>query len=258
MSPGSLLERVARALDGGPMHTLDVARSVLGLRGNPGAASAAVFTLLGPDGRFRVDGDGVWSLSEPGARVGSFRQTRFAVVDVETTGGSPRRGHRITEIAIVDVADGVLADAYHTLVNPGRGIPQRISSLTGITDRMVSGAPYFDAIADRVLERLQGRVFVAHNARFDWRFVSSQLADAVGEVPVVERLCTVRMARRLLPELRRRNLDAVTDHLGVDVTSRHRALGDAEAAARVLIRLLDRAEARGLADLTALRGFLER
>lgn len=252
------MERAARALDGGPVHTLDLARSVLGLRGNPGAASAAVFALLGPDRRFRVDGEGRWSLAEPGARVGSFRDERFAVVDVETTGGAPTRGHRITEIAVVEVRDGALSDAFHTLVNPGRRIPPRISALTGITDRMVAGAPYFDEVADRVLERLRGRVFVAHNARFDWRFVTAQLADALGEVPDVKRLCTVRMARRLLPELRRRNLDAVTRHFGLEVASRHRALGDAEATARVLLRLLDRAEARGLADLVALRGFLDR
>lgn len=257
MRGGTLVERAARALDDGPLHTLELARSVLGLRGNPGAASAAVFTLLGTDRRFRVDDEGRWSLAEPGAGVGSFRDERFAVVDVETTGGSPTRGHRITEIAVVEVTGGALSDAFHTLVNPGRTIPSRISALTGITDEMVAPAPYFDEIADGVLARLRSRVFVAHNARFDWRFVTAQLGDAVGEVPDVERLCTVRMARRLLPELRRRNLDAVTRHFGVEVTRRHRALGDAEATARVLLRLLDRAEARGLADLVALRGFLE-
>ena len=70
-------------------------------------------------------------------------------------------------------------------------------------------APFFDHIAADVLERLESRIFVAHNARFDWGWVSRQLTEAVGEVPNVERLCTVQMARRLLPRLRRRNLDAV-------------------------------------------------
>ena len=108
------------------------------------------------------------------------------------------------------------------------------------------------------LERLEGRIFVAHNVRFDWGFVSGQLAEAIGEVPQVERLCTVQMARRLLPRLRRRNLDAVTRHFGIEVADRHRAHGDALATARVLIRLIDEAGRRGLADLDALNAFLRK
>ncbi|MCH8962504.1 MAG: 3'-5' exonuclease [Bacteroidetes bacterium] len=99
---------------------------------------------------------------------------------------------------------------------------------------------------------------MAHNARFDWGWVSRQLAEAIGEVPDVERLCTVQMARRLIPRLRHRNLDAVTRHFGIDVADRHRAHGDALATARVLIRLLDEASRQGLSDLHALRSFLRK
>ncbi|MFW5905141.1 MAG: PolC-type DNA polymerase III, partial [bacterium] len=88
---------------------------------------------------------------------------------------------------------------------------------------------------------------------FDWGFVSSQLAEAVGEVPDGPRLCTVRMARRLVPGLRKRNLDAVTAHYGIDVEARHRAYGDALATARILLRLLDEAEARGVGTLGTLK-----
>jgi DNA polymerase-3 subunit epsilon len=123
---------------------------------------------------------------------------------------------------------------------------------------MVSSAPFFDHVAADVLERLEGRVFVAHNARFDWGWVSRQLAEAIGEVPKAELLCTVKMTRRLLPRLRRRNLDAVARHFGIDVADRHRAHGDALATARILIRLLDEAGRQGLADLEALRSFLRK
>lgn len=256
MSPRRLLARAAEALDDGPVHTLELARVVLGLDGPPGAASAAVFALLGPDARFRVDGDGRWSLARRRPLGPSLREEDYAVVDVETTGGSYRRGHRITEIAVVEVRDGVVGDAFSTLVNPGRRIPPRIQSLTGITNRMVRGAPFFEDVAETVLERLRDRVFVAHNVRFDWSFVSAQLGDAVGEVPEGPRLCTVKLARKFLPDLRRRNLDAVTDYYGVDVDGRHRARGDAVATARVLLRLLDEAEVRGLGDLSSLRRFL--
>ena len=252
-----LIHRAASVLEKGPMHTVALAHEALRLTGNPGAASAAVFTLLGPDSRFQVDGEGVWSMAGP--RPGTpLSELRYAVVDVETTGGSYGRGHRMTEIAIYEVRCGVVEDEYRSLVNPGRTIPRHIEVLTGISNRMVSSAPFFDHIASDVLERLEGRIFVAHNARFDWGWVSRQLAEAIGEVPNVERLCTVRMARRLLPRLRRRNLDAVARHFGIDVADRHRAHGDALATARILIRLLDEAGRQGLADLDALRTFLRK
>ena len=253
----ALIHRAASALEKEPMHTVALAHEVLGLTGNPGAASAAVFTLLGPDSRFKVDGEGVWSMAGP--RPGTpLTDLRYAVVDVETTGGSYGRGHRMTEIAIYDVRSGLVEEGYQSLVNPGRTIPRRIVSLTGISNRMVSSAPFFDHIAAAVLERLEGRIFVAHNARFDWGWVSRQLAEAIGEVPNVERLCTVQMARRLLPRLRRRNLDELARHYGIAVADRHRAHGDALATARILIRLLDEAGRQGLADLDALRMFLHK
>ena len=239
------------------MHTVALAHEALGLTGNPGAASAAVFTLLGPDPRFRVDGEGVWSMAGPGPGT-PLSELRYAVVDIETTGGSYGRGHRLTDIAIYEVRGGVVEDEFRSLVNPGWTIPFNIEVLTGISNVMVSSAPFFDHIAVDVVERLEGRIFVAHNARFDWGFLSRQLVEAIGEAPVVERLCTVQMARRLIPRLRRRNLDAVTRHFGIDVTDRHRAHGDALATARVLIRLLDEASRQGLSDLHALRSFLRK
>ena len=253
----ALIHRAASVLERGSTHTLDLAREVLGLSGNSGAASAAVFTLLGADFRFHVDSEGLWSLRgpRPGTPLGELS---YAVVDVETTGGPYSRGHRMTELAIYQVREGVVADEYRTLVHPGRAIPGRIAALTGITNDMVASAPYFDHIATDVIERLRDRIFVAHNARFDWGFVSRQLAEAVGEVPHVERLCTVRMARRLLPRLRRRNLDALARHFGIEITARHRAHGDALATARVLLRLLDEAGRQGLADLESLQSFMRK
>ncbi|HIF06501.1 MAG TPA: hypothetical protein EYQ64_05985 [Gemmatimonadetes bacterium] len=253
----ALIHRAAAVLARGPIHTVALAREVLGLTGNPGAASAAVFTLLGADERFKVDGEGVWSMAGPAPGT-PLNQLRYAVVDVETTGGTYTSGHRMTDIAIYEVRDGVVEDEYRSLINPGRHIPRQIEVLTGINNRMVSSAPFFDHIASDVLERLEGRIFVAHNVRFDWGWVSQQLAEAVGEVPDVERLCTVRMARRLVPRLRRRNLDALARHYGIEIEDRHRAHGDALATARILVRLLDEASRQGLADYHALNAFLRK
>lgn len=255
----SLVRTAFDLLSQGPLHTLDLAREVLGLSGHSGAAAAAVFQLLGADARFLVDADGVWRLAGDAPTLGpSLADVPFAVVDVETTGGPATAGHRILEFAMVEVHGGHIVDEYQTLVNPGRWVPPSITALTGITPEMVAGAPYFDHIAEEIFERLRGRAFVAHNVAFDWAFVSSELEAALGQALDVPRLCTVRMVRRLVPELRRRNLDVVARHFGVEIQGRHRAYGDALATARVLLRLLDEAAGRGIEDLEALEGLLSR
>jgi len=250
----SLIRRAATLLQDGEVHTLDLAREVLGLSGNAGVASAAVFSLLGSDPRFQVDGSGRWSLAgEAPSPEDELDGLSYAVVDVETTGGSPDRGHRITEIAVVEIRDGVIEEDFQTLVNPGRSIPNQISRLTGITNEMVRGAPFFEDVASDFHDWLEGRVFVAHNVSFDWSFVSAQLGDSIGSVPQGPRLCTVQLARRLVPDLRRRNLDSLATHFGIPIHLRHRAYGDALATARILLRLFDEARALGIRDLTALQ-----
>ena len=168
----------------------------------------------------------------------------YAVVDVETTGGSWPMD-RITEIAAVIVRDGKVEEVYETLVNPERSIPYFVSKLTNISWDMVKDAPVFSAIAPQVMEKLDGNVFVAHNAQFDWKFVSHEMNRASGNRLLGRRLCTVRLARSLLPHLSRRSLDYVANYYGVEITRRHRAGGDALATAHCLIRLLDDAAQRG-------------
>lgn len=253
----SLVQLAARRLEKEPVHTLDLARDVMGLTGHQGAAAAAVYSLLGPDPRFAVDPSGVWSLKSAFRSVGpSLGFLDYAVVDVETTGGDPHGGHRIIELAIVEIRDGVIARDYRTLVNPGRSIPHGVVTLTGITDEAVAVAPYFEQVAEEVANRLRGRVFVAQNVMFDRKFVESELLEAMGECPPAEMLCTVRMARRFLPQLRRRNLDALSRHYDIRIHGRHRAYGDALATARIFLRLLDEASGKGIHDLHQLVTFL--
>jgi DNA polymerase-3 subunit epsilon len=180
----------------------------------------------------------------------------WVVVDVETTGGQPPND-RITEIAAVVVRDGEVKEMYETLVNPQRAIPPYVSRLTRITWEMVRSAPTFASISSRIVDALQGNVFVAHNANFDWKFVSHEVRRASGTQLVGSRLCTVRLARSLLPHLPRRSLDHVANWYGVEISGRHRAGGDALATARCLIRMLDDARDRGCTtweDLDILLG----
>jgi len=153
-------------------------------------------------------------------------------VDLETTGGHAA-WHRIIEIGTVEIdRDGAVRE-WSTLVNPGTRVPPQISAFTGITNEMVADAPPFEAVHRELLSRLHGRLFVAHNARFDYGFIRTELAR-LGISWAAKALCTVKLSRRLYPGEPRHNLDAVIARHGLDCAARHRALGDA----RVLNDLL--------------------
>lgn len=255
---GTLIDRAIAALRQGPLHTTAIARIVMGIQGSPPAAATAVFTLLGTDARFAVDREGVWTLVDAATPAGGIAlgQEDWVVVDVETTGGAPGRGHRITEIAAVRVSGGEIGESYATLVNPERRIPSMITSLTGITDAMVRGAPRFPEVVEDLGEVMNGRVFVAHNAAFDWGFVNHEMERARGGRISGRQLCTVRLARKLLPELPSRSLDSLVHYFGLEIASRHRALDDALATARILLLLIDRLRDRGVEDWDGLQHLL--
>lgn len=185
----------------------------------------------------------------------------FIVVDVETTGGAAWGSDRVTDVAAVYVEGDRIEVVFESLVNPGRPIPWHITHLTGITDEMVRGAPRFEDIAGEFAAHLVGRVFVAHNVSFDFGFLDaefSRIAPTPLESLVTGQLCTVRLARKLLSHLPRRNLDAVCAHYGVQITDRHRASGDALATAAVLRGLLRDAERQGVYTWNALDELLSR
>jgi DNA polymerase-3 subunit epsilon len=187
-----------------------------------------------------------------------IRTLEFAVVDVETTGGSWDGGDRVTEICAVRVrGDGKVIDEFRTLVNPERPIPFKIAALTNITGDMVHLAPRFAEVTGEVARVLSGAVFVAHNAQFDWAFVSAEL-DRAGRPLNGRRLCTLRLARKVVPEVRYRSLDALSYFFDVHNEARHRAYGDARATARIFRRLLDRLDTLEIARWNELQTLLRR
>ncbi|MFM0287912.1 exonuclease domain-containing protein [Paraburkholderia megapolitana] len=175
--------------------------------------------------------------------------TPIVFVDLETTGGSPGE-HRITEVGVVELgASGV--SRWSTLVDPQQPIPPFIQQLTGITNAMVQGAPTFDAIAAALFERLNGKLFVAHNASFDRGFLRSEFARA-GFTFNPDVLCTVRLSRALFPAEKRHGLDALMARHALVPTDRHRALADADLLWQFWQRL------HGLVPLDVLRTQIER
>jgi len=263
-----LVDRARTYLRDGPAHAVPLIEHVCRLPGAPAAVAEqlalALFTET-PD-VVRAE-DGQWGLVRETPQPRRRRSARgprpldslsFVVVDLETTGGSPLGGDRITEVGAVTIRNGQIGEVYETLVNPLRPIPPAVTALTRITWGMVRNAPTFCEIAPRVADVLHGHVFVAHNAAFDWRFLSTELARDAGRTLEGERLCTVRLARAVVPHLRRRSLDALQFHFGIENHARHRAGGDALATAKVLLRLLECARERGCGTLEDLRHLTRR
>jgi len=161
----------------------------------------------------------------------------YAIVDIETTGGHAGAGS-ITEIAVILHNGQDEEGRYHTLVNPLITIPRYVQSLTGITDAMVADAPPFSAVAERLRNVLQGRIFVAHNVNFDYSFIHHQLGEC-GLAFDEKKLCTIRLSRKIFPHEPRYSLGNLCRSLGIPVNNRHRAMGDAEATVQLFARLLE-------------------
>jgi DNA polymerase-3 subunit epsilon len=159
------------------------------------------------------------------------------VVDVETTGMSAIED-RMTEIAMMKMRNGVLVDEFSTLINPLVTISNFITDLTGIDNLMVRDAPTAREIMPNVAEFLEDSVFVAHNAAFDWGFVSHAARRERGIELENPQLCTVKLSRKILPMLASRSLGPVAEFLEVTIPQRHRASGDAYATALILIKFI--------------------
>ncbi len=164
----------------------------------------------------------------------------YAIVDIETTGTFSDRGG-ITEIAIV-VTDGVkVLETYESLVNPNANIPFFIENLTGISNQMVAKAPQFGDIAPKVAEILEGKIFVAHNVNFDYKYVKFEL-ELAGYSIGQARLCTVRLSRQIIPGQPSYSLGKLTRNLGISHTDKHRAMSDTMATTDLFHMLVAKGE----------------
>ena len=162
----------------------------------------------------------------------------YAIVDIETTGGYADN-HKITELAIYHHDGTSITDHFHTLLNPGRKIPYFITGLTGITSQMVEEAPAFEEVSEEILSWLKDRIFVAHNAHFDFSFLKKEF-ESVGINWQTKKLCTVRLSRKIIPGLESYSLGRLAESLGIRIPDRHRATGDAHATAKIFSILLQR------------------
>ena len=160
----------------------------------------------------------------------------YSIIDIETTGLSPRQ-ERITEIAIY-IHDGKkIVDEFTTLINPEKKISYRITQLTGINNKMVENAPRFYEVAKKIVEMTEGTIFVGHNVHFDYNFIRKEFKE-FGYDYYRDKICTMKLSRKLLPGRRSYALAKICNELGIDIKNRHRAFGDAKATVELFEILL--------------------
>ncbi len=178
----------------------------------------------------------------------------YVVVDIETTGLS-KYYHKITEVAAVKVSEGKIIDEFQTLIDPKVPIPKFITRLTGIDDDLVKGHPIVERILPIFHEFLGDGFFVAHNATFDWGFLDLVSQDHLGTGIRNERLCTRKLANRLLPDLRSKKLGNICDHLDIINTQAHRAMADVMATKDIFESFLFMLKKRGIVEPGDVRKF---
>jgi DNA polymerase-3 subunit epsilon len=234
-----------------PVSPEEIATRFLSLASPNGGARALVERVVEGDPRFFWEGEGLRT-----AHAGSFQinEAPYVVFDVETTGSAAGKGGGITEFGALKLVRGEVVDQFTTLVNPGRPIDPFVVRLTGITDRMVADAPSISEVMPRFEEFVEGCVLVGHNVQFDCSFVTA----ARGGIKLPnEVLDTLKLARCLVPGLRRYRLSALVSHFGVRQAPNHRALADAAATTEVfknLLKLLRSAGIDSVGEAVAIRG----
>jgi len=212
--------------------------------------------LLAEDPRFFELADGSrWSVVDGHVIDAPLADVDLVVVDVETTGQRISETG-ITEIGAVKLRGSRVVDRFDRLVNPGRPIPAYVAQLTGISEAMVADAPVIDEVLRDFEVFARGGVLVAHNAAFDAALLDHHARRIWGRPLGLPSVCTLKLARRRMPDLERASLDALREHFGIGAGngSRHRALADAEITAEVLLRLIalpDRAPMTTVGELIA-------
>ncbi len=172
----------------------------------------------------------------------NLENPRYAIIDIETTGGISTRD-KITEIGIIVYQEGKIIDQFQSLINPERSIPPEITRITGITNDMVEDAPKFYEIAKDIILKTEGCIFVAHNVHFDYGFIKHEFHQ-LGYTFSRKRLCTLQLSRRLFKGLKSYSLGNLIQHFEIEVKDRHRAMEDAKATL-ILLQHIMRADHHG-------------
>lgn len=163
----------------------------------------------------------------------------FSVIDFETTGTSPPKSRAI-EIGLVRIEKGKITDSFQSLINPNQEISPFITALTGIRNEDLFDAPSFESISQNVKEFIDGSILVGHNLPFDFAFLKTEFEYADLQLPKLEQICTLKISRKIFPELKSKSLGSMVNHFRIQHKNVHRALGDAIVTAKLFLKLLEK------------------
>ncbi len=240
---------------GGRATFAQIADTIFRLRNATEELSAALtLDLIENDPRFSIEANHLTIKAEE-IENQRLSEIDFVVVDVEAVSGRSIPT-RIIEIGACRVQRGQITGEFEVLLNPDQPVPRFISLLTGITDEMLIDAPRFADVAEKWLEFAGDSVIAAHNSDFDLTLLNQEIARVFPGCRMRNAdVCTVKLARRVAPYLDNHHLDALAEHFGFEIKQRHRAAGDAQATAHILLRLLDELEIHGVRTLKESRKF---
>ncbi len=243
------------SVSGGHATFNEIADAVLRLSHISEELSALLIAdLVRDDPRFRIEAAHLTIVGDD-TETRPLNEIDFVVLDVEAIVATTKTA-RVIELGAYRVHDGEITDNFQTLINPEARLPRYIATMTGISDQMLVAAPKFSEIINAWLEFAGDAVLVAHNSNFDLPLLNREIARVFPGYRMRNAdLCTVDLARRLVSNSERHNLDALADHFGIENPDRHRAAGDALTTAHILLRLLDQLEENGVPTLAAARTF---
>ena len=219
-------------------------------------AGLLVADLIRNDRRFKLIDNNTVELQQDNWDTRLLKDLDFVVVDVEAT-GAKTPPNRLIELGAYRIRGGRIVDKFLQLVNPEIPIPRFVVTLTGISNEMVRRQPVFADVVPQWLDFVSDSVLVAHNAPFDTSFLNHEISRVYpGHRMLNPHLCTVRLSRRVLPDIANHRLDTVADHFSIPIVSRHRAGSDALATAEIFLLLLSKLdEDHGVKDLATARSF---
>lgn len=191
------------------------------------------------------------------ARGETLDKLEFIILDIETTGLEPLQ-HEITEIGALKIKGKEVQSIFSSLIRPNHPISAEITRLTGINNEMVKDSPSAKEVLPKFLDFADSSILVAHNADFDIPFIKYHMKQLIDKDLKNDVICTVKLARFLLPELQNHKLHTVATHLGFKVENRHRAMGDAELTYQIWVKFLPLLKEKGIASKRELDSLISR
>jgi len=187
--------------------------------------------------------------------AGELESGNFSLIDLETTGLNPQE-NEIIEIGSMKISSGELKGVFNKLVRPKGPLSEEITRITGITREMLEGCPEIGAVLPELLDFIGNDALIAHNAEFDMAFLQEGVSRHLNRKLDNRVVCTLSLARAVLPNLDNHKLHTIARYFKIEISARHRAIGDVEATYQIWLKLVEKLQNKGVATMNDLEKYL--